>query len=59
MQSGHPPEFPDASFDLIYGTSVFTHIDKESQESWLAELDRLLRHCDPGGLDQHPTCGIC
>ncbi len=38
--------FPDASFDLISGFSVFTHIN-ELEIPWLLELRRLLR---PGGL---------
>lgn len=37
----------DASFDLIYAISVFTHLDEEYQRSWLHELRRLVR---PGGL---------
>lgn len=42
-----PTPFPDASFDLIYSVSVFTHLDAEPQFAWLAELRRLLR---PGGV---------
>jgi SAM-dependent methyltransferase len=38
--------FPDASFDAIYGISVFTHI-KYLWDAWLLELRRVLR---PGGL---------
>lgn len=41
-----PLMFADHSFDLIYGISVFTHLDKASQEQWIPELYRLLR---PGG----------
>ena len=44
----HPPsEFGDNSFDLIYGISVFTHLDRELQALWLEELARIIR---PGGL---------
>ncbi|MGI9074879.1 MAG: class I SAM-dependent methyltransferase [Bryobacteraceae bacterium] len=42
-----PLDFAEASFDLIYGISVFTHIDRASEQYWLAELYRLLR---PGGV---------
>jgi SAM-dependent methyltransferase len=41
-----PLSFADASFDLIYALSVFTHIPLELQSSWLQELGRVLR---PGG----------
>ena len=37
----------DASFDLIYAISVFTHLDETIQFSWLRELQRLTK---PGGL---------
>jgi len=37
-----PLERPDASFDLIYCLSVFTHLT-ESWSAWLLELHRLLR----------------
>lgn len=38
----HPPlPFPDESFDLIYGLSVFTHLREPLQNEWLAELNRV------------------
>jgi len=37
---------PDASMDLIYANSVFTHI-RELWDAWLMELRRIVR---PGGL---------
>jgi ubiquinone/menaquinone biosynthesis C-methylase UbiE len=37
---------PDASIDLIYCGSVFTHMD-EFEESWLLEFRRVLK---PGGI---------
>jgi len=37
---------PDASMDLVYGNSVFTHI-RELVDTWLMELRRIVR---PGGL---------
>jgi len=39
--------FPAGSFDVVYGISVFTHLNPESERFWLAELHRLLR---PGGV---------
>jgi ubiquinone/menaquinone biosynthesis C-methylase UbiE len=41
-----PIDFADASFDVIYSISLFTHIDERSQDVWLGELARLL---SPGG----------
>lgn len=39
---GHPPtSYPDARFDLIYGISVFTHLDEKTQYEWLEELRRI------------------
>ena len=37
----------DDSFDLMLASSVFTHIPLETQELWLAEMQRILR---PGGI---------
>lgn len=42
-----PTPYGDASFDVVYAISVFTHFDEPRQHAWLAELRRLLR---PGGL---------
>lgn len=42
-----PLPWPEASFDLIYAFSVFTHLDEEYQFRWLEELHRALR---PGGI---------
>ena len=41
-----PLRFADASFDLVYGLSVLTHLTQDLQRAWLAELRRVLR---PGG----------
>lgn len=39
-----PPSFlPSDKFDLVYAVSVFTHLDEELQDAWLAELKRVLR----------------
>jgi SAM-dependent methyltransferase len=35
--------YADESFDLVYGLSVFTHLDESLQRRWLAELLRVLR----------------
>jgi len=41
-----PLSFADASFDLAYALSVFTHLTAELQTAWRDELARVLR---PGG----------
>lgn len=46
-QPAPPLPYPDASFDLAYALSVFTHLPEESQVAWIQELRRILR---PGGL---------
>jgi len=38
--------YPDATFDLIYALSVFTHLTETQQDFWITELSRLLK---PGG----------
>lgn len=38
-----PLDHPDRSFDLIYNHSVFTHLDRDNQDRWLAELWRVAR----------------
>jgi SAM-dependent methyltransferase len=38
-----PLPFADASFDLVYGISVFTHLREAMQFRWLAELSRVTR----------------
>lgn len=40
-----PLPYPDEYFDLVYSFSVFTHLDEEMQDRWLAELKRVTR-CD-------------
>ena len=42
-----PLPYADKSFDMLYGISVMTHLTSEVQETWLAELRRVLK---PGGL---------
>jgi SAM-dependent methyltransferase len=41
--NGHQPPLPfsDGAFDLIYGISVFTHLDEDFQRKWLSELQRV------------------
>lgn len=38
-----PLPFEDATFDAIYGVSVFTHLDESMQDAWFAELKRVLK----------------
>lgn len=38
-----PMPFPDATFDLIIGNSVMTHLSEKEQFLWLAELCRVSR----------------
>jgi SAM-dependent methyltransferase len=42
-----PTALPDASFDLVIGLSVVTHLTQAAQHAWLAELRRITR---PGGI---------
>lgn len=45
-QPAPPLEYPDAFFELVFNHSVFTHIDEDLQDRWLAELRRVVK---PGG----------
>ena len=42
-----PLSFDDAFFDLVLGYSVFSHLDEDYQDGWLAELRRVTR---PGAV---------
>lgn len=42
-----PLPLPDASFDVVYNHSVFTHLSEDAQLAWAEELHRVLR---PGGI---------
>lgn len=42
-----PTPYPDHFFDVVIGYSVFTHLRRETQNLWLAEMRRLIA---PGGL---------
>lgn len=44
LEAGLP--YADASMDLVYAFSVFTHLPEQSQLAWMGELKRILR---PGG----------
>lgn len=41
IQQQPPTGFPNGTFDLIYGISVFTHLSESDQNLWLAELRRI------------------
>jgi SAM-dependent methyltransferase len=50
----HPPlPFADASFELVYSISVFSHLDESSQDAWLAELARILAPAGTALLSTH------
>jgi SAM-dependent methyltransferase len=42
-----PTRYPDQTFDVITGCSIFTHLRREVQLDWLQEMRRILI---PGGL---------
>lgn len=42
-----PTEFPDASMDIIYAYSVFSHLAEPVHINWVAEFVRILK---PGGI---------
>ncbi len=53
-----PLPFPDATFDLTYAVSVFTHLPKRMERAWLRELTRVTK---PGGyllLTTNGTHGV-
>jgi SAM-dependent methyltransferase len=47
---------PDGMIDLAYAFSVFTHIPLHSQETWAAEMHRVVR---PGGFFLVTVMGRC
>ncbi|MBX9590216.1 MAG: class I SAM-dependent methyltransferase [Hyphomonadaceae bacterium] len=42
-----PTKLPADHFDLVYAVSVMTHLTRDAQAKWLAEVRRVLR---PGGV---------
>jgi SAM-dependent methyltransferase len=38
-----PLPFSDETFDLLYGISVFTHLDEAMQVAWLEEISRVIK----------------
>ena len=49
-----PLPFLDATFDLVYALSVFTHLTEPLQHEWIDELRRVIK---PGGLVMITTRG--
>jgi ubiquinone/menaquinone biosynthesis C-methylase UbiE len=45
--SAPPLPYPAEHFDIVYCLSVFTHLNESMQDTWLAELSRILK---PGGV---------
>ena len=42
-----PLDLPDDFIDAVYCVSVFTHLSREAQDAWLAEILRVMK---PGGI---------
>jgi SAM-dependent methyltransferase len=42
-----PLPYPDRKFDLVYAVSVFTHLPRAIQRTWIEELHRVI---EPGGI---------
>jgi SAM-dependent methyltransferase len=38
-----PTNYPERYFDIVYGISVMTHLEEETQLRWLKELERICR----------------
>lgn len=49
-----PTAYQDEMFELVIGYSVLTHLTRQAQEAWLAEIRRILT---PGGLFLASTHG--
>lgn len=49
-----PTPYKDSTFDLVIAHSVFTHLAREVQKAWLAEMKRIII---PGGLFLASTHG--
>ncbi len=50
-----PTPYEDASFEVVVGVSVFTHLARDVQKTWLAEMRRIIV---PGGLFLASTHGV-
>jgi SAM-dependent methyltransferase len=49
-----PTKYAAATFDFVYSVSIFTHLPEAMEESWLAELARIIK---PGGYGLFTTHG--
>lgn len=50
-----PTPYENATFDVVVGVSVFTHLARDVQDTWLAEMRRVIV---PGGLFLASTHGL-
>lgn len=48
-----PTSFVDASFDLLFSISLFTHLPEDRQDRWLAEVGRVLKLGGTGVVTVH------
>lgn len=49
-----PLDYTDGMFEVVYASSVFTHLAEPQQKAWIADLHRVLR---PGGYLLFTTMG--
>ncbi len=54
IEAWPPTPYKDATFDLVIAYSVFTHLARDVQKAWLAEMKRIIA---PGGLFLASTHG--
>ncbi len=55
IESWPPTPYEDETFDVVVGVSVFTHLARDVQKTWLVEMRRIIV---PGGLFLASTHGV-